>query len=95
MATALEAAHQLVLHAASLKDAGEPCLKEASMAKLLASETAERVCSDAIQIHGGYGYLNDFPVEKYWRDARVLSIYEGTNEIQRIVISRPLTGGLR
>ena len=90
MATALEAARQLVLHAASLKDAGEPCLKEASMAKLLASETAERVCSEAIQIHGGYGYLNDFPVEKYWRDARVLSIYEGTNEIQRLVIGRAL-----
>ena len=92
MATALEAARQLVLHAASLKDAGEPCLKEASMAKLLASETAERICSDAIQIHGGYGYLNDFPVEKYWRDARVLSIYEGTNEIQRLVIGRALEG---
>lgn len=92
MATALEAARQLVLHAASLKDAGEPCLKEASMAKLFASEAAERICSDAIQIHGGYGYLNDFPVEKYWRDARVLSIYEGTNEIQRLVIGRALEG---
>jgi hypothetical protein len=92
MATALEAARQLVLHAASLKDAGEPCLKEASMAKLFASDTAERICSEAIQIHGGYGYLNDFPVEKYWRDARVLSIYEGTNEIQRLVIGRALAG---
>jgi butyryl-CoA dehydrogenase len=92
MATSLEAARQLVLHAASLKDAGEPCLKEASMAKLFASESAERICSDAIQIHGGYGYLNDFPVEKYWRDARVLSIYEGTNESQRLVIGRALEG---
>jgi butyryl-CoA dehydrogenase len=62
------------------------------MAKLFASEAAERVCSDAIQIHGGYGYLNDFPVEKLWRDARVLSIYEGTNEIQRLVIGRALAG---
>jgi len=90
MATAIEAARQLTWHAASLKDAGRPCLKEASMAKLDATEMAERVCSDAIQIHGGYGYLNDFPVEKYWRDARVLPIYEGTNDIQRLVISRAL-----
>jgi len=92
MATSIEAARQLTLHAASLKDAGEPCLKEASMAKLLASEIAERVCSDAIQVHGGYGYVNDFPVEKLWRDARVLSIYEGTSEIQRLVIGRALAG---
>ena len=92
MATAIEAARQLTLHAASLKDAGEPCLKEASMAKLLASEMAERVCSDAIQVHGGYGYVADFPVEKLWRDARVLSIYEGTSEIQRLVIGRALAG---
>jgi butyryl-CoA dehydrogenase len=90
MATAIEAARQLTLHAAAVKDAGRPCLQEASMAKLLASETAERVCSDAIQIHGGYGYLCDYPVEKLWRDARVLSIYEGTNEIQRLVIGRAL-----
>jgi len=90
MATSIEAARQLTLHAAALKDAGRPCLQEASMAKLFASEMAERVCSDAIQIHGGYGYLNDFPVEKLWRDARVLSIYEGTNEIQRLVIGRAL-----
>jgi butyryl-CoA dehydrogenase len=92
MATSVEAARQLTLHAAALKDAGRPCLQEASMAKLFASEAAERVCSDAIQIHGGYGYLNDFPVGKLWRDARVLSIYEGTNEIQRLVIGRALAG---
>jgi butyryl-CoA dehydrogenase len=68
-----------------------PCLKEASMAKLFASETAERICSDAIQIHGGYGYLNDFPVERIYRDLRVCSIYEGTSDIQRLVIARELT----
>lgn len=90
MATAIEAARQLTLYAAALKDAGRPCLQEASMAKLFASDMAERVCSDAIQVHGGYGYLNDFPVEKLWRDARVLSIYEGTNDIQRLVIGRSL-----
>jgi alkylation response protein AidB-like acyl-CoA dehydrogenase len=92
MATAIEAARQLTLYAAALKDAGRPCLQEASMAKLFASDMAERVCSEAIQVHGGYGYLNDFPVEKLWRDARVLSIYEGTNEIQRLVIGRALHG---
>ena len=92
MATEIEAARQLTLYAASLKDEGKPCLKEASMAKLLASEMAERVTSDAIQIHGGYGYVADFPVEKLWRDARVLSIYEGTSEIQRLVIGRALAG---
>jgi butyryl-CoA dehydrogenase len=90
MATAVEAARQLTLHAAALKDEGRPCLKEASMAKLFASEAAERVCSDAIQVHGGYGYVADFPVEKLWRDARVLPIYEGTSEIQRLVIGRAL-----
>ncbi|MBP2312903.1 acyl-CoA dehydrogenase [Azospirillum soli] len=90
MATRVEAARQLVLHAASLRDAGEPCLKEAAMAKLYASEMAERVCSDAIQIHGGYGYLNDFPVERIYRDVRVCQIYEGTSDIQRLVISRAL-----
>lgn len=90
MATKVEAARQLVLHAASLRDAGEPCLKEAAMAKLFASEAAERVCSDAIQIHGGYGYLNDFPVERIYRDVRVCQIYEGTSDIQRLVISRAL-----
>jgi alkylation response protein AidB-like acyl-CoA dehydrogenase len=80
----------MVLHAASLRDAGLPCLKEAAMAKLFASEMAEKVCSDAIQIHGGYGYLNDFPVEKIYRDVRVCQIYEGTSDIQRLVISREL-----
>ena len=90
MATRVEAARQLVLHAASLRDAGEPCLKEAAMAKLYASEMAEKVCSDAIQIHGGYGYLADFPVERIYRDVRVCQIYEGTSDIQRLVISRAL-----
>jgi butyryl-CoA dehydrogenase len=90
MATNIEAARQLVWHAASLKDAGEPCLKEASMAKLFASEMAERVCSDAIQIHGGYGVVTDFPVERIYRDVRVCQIYEGTSDIQRLVIGRAL-----
>ena len=90
MATQLEAARQLTLHAAALKDAGEPCLTEASMAKLFASEMVEKVCTDAIQIHGGYGYLQDFPVERYYRDARACQIYEGTSEVQKLVISRSL-----
>jgi hypothetical protein len=90
MATQIEAAHQLVLHAAALRDAGVPCLKEAAMAKLFASEMAERVCSDAIQIHGGYGYVTDFPVERIWRDVRVCQIYEGTSDIQRMLIGREL-----
>ncbi len=90
MATQLEAARQLVWHAATLKDAGRPCLKEASMAKLFASEMAERVCSDAIQIHGGYGYVSDFPVERIYRDVRVCQIYEGASDIQRLVIGRAL-----
>jgi alkylation response protein AidB-like acyl-CoA dehydrogenase len=90
MATQVEVARQMVHHAAALKDAGRPCLKEASMAKLFASEMAERVCSDAIQIHGGYGYLSDFPVERIYRDVRVCQIYEGTSDIQRLVISRAL-----
>ena len=90
MATAIEAARQLVWHAAALRDAGRPCLKEASMAKLFASEMAERVCSDAIQVHGGYGYVTDFPVERIYRDVRVCQIYEGTSEIQRLVIGRAL-----
>ncbi|WP_341915592.1 acyl-CoA dehydrogenase family protein [Ferrovibrio terrae] len=92
MATRIEAAHQLLLNAARLKDAGQPCLKEASMAKLFASEMAERVCSDAIQIHGGYGYLADFPVERIYRDVRVCQIYEGTSDVQRLVISRAIAG---
>lgn len=90
MATRIEVARQMVLHAAALRQAGQPCLKEASMAKLFASEMAEQVCSDAIQIHGGYGYLNDFPVEKIYRDVRVCQIYEGTSDIQRLVIARAL-----
>jgi len=88
MATRIETARQMILHAASLRDAGLPCLKEASMAKLYASEMAEQVCSDAIQIHGGYGYLEDFPVERIYRDVRVTQIYEGTSDVQRLVISR-------
>jgi butyryl-CoA dehydrogenase len=90
MATRIEAARQLILHAAALKDAGRPCLKEAAMAKLFASEMAERVCSDAIQIHGGYGYVSDFPVERIYRDVRVCQIYEGTSDIQKILIARAL-----
>ena len=93
MATGVEASRQLYLHAARLRDAGAPCLKEASMAKLFASETAERVCSDAIQIHGGYGYVADFPVERLWRDVRVTQIYEGASDIQRMVIGRVLAEG--
>jgi alkylation response protein AidB-like acyl-CoA dehydrogenase len=92
MATQVEAARQLYLHAARLRDAGQPCLKEASMAKLFASEMAEKVCSDAIQVHGGYGYVTDFPVERFWRDVRVTKIYEGANDIQRMVIGRELEG---
>ena len=90
MATQIEAARQLIAHAARLKDAGLPCLKEAAMAKLFASEMAERVCSDAIQVHGGYGYVNDFPVERIYRDVRVCQIYEGTSDIQKILIGRAL-----
>jgi len=93
MATQIEAARQLIWHAASLKDAGRPCLKEAAMAKLFASEMAERVCSDALQIHGGYGYLSDFPVERIYRDVRVCQIYEGTSEVQKILIGRALAAG--
>ncbi|MFL9498781.1 acyl-CoA dehydrogenase family protein [Rhodopseudomonas palustris] len=90
MATRIAAARQMVLHAASLREAGLPCLTEASMAKLLASETAEAVCSSAIQTLGGYGYLKDFPVERIYRDVRVCQIYEGTSDVQRIVIARNL-----
>ncbi|MEL4179609.1 acyl-CoA dehydrogenase family protein [Roseateles sp. PN1] len=90
MATQIEAARQLIWHAAALKDAGQPCLKEAAMAKLFATEMAERVCSDAIQVHGGYGYLSDFPVERIYRDVRVCQIYEGTSEVQKILIGRAL-----
>jgi alkylation response protein AidB-like acyl-CoA dehydrogenase len=90
MAVQIEAARQLVLHAAALKEAGEPCLSQASMAKLFASEMAERVCSDAIQIHGGYGYMADYPVERIYRDVRICQIYEGTSDVQRMVIARGL-----
>ncbi len=90
MATEVEVARQMVLHAAALKDAGARCLKEASMAKLFASEMAERVTSGAIQVFGGYGYLKDYPVERIYRDVRVTQIYEGTSEIQRLIILREL-----
>ena len=89
-ATQIEAARQLTLHAAALRDAGKPCLKEAAMAKLYASEMAERVCSAAIQTLGGYGYVSDFPVERIWRDVRVCQIYEGTSDVQKILIQRAL-----
>ena len=90
MATQIEAARQLIHHAASLKDAGVPCLKEAAMAKLFASEMAERVCSAALQVFGGYGYVSDFPVERIYRDVRVCQIYEGTSDVQKILIGRAL-----
>ncbi|MCY1210491.1 Acyl-CoA dehydrogenase [compost metagenome] len=87
----INAARLLILHAARMKDAGVPCLSEASQAKLFASEMAEKVCSSAVQIHGGYGYLEDYPVEKYYRDARITQIYEGSSEIQRLLIARELS----
>ena len=90
MATEIEAARQLLHHAASMRDSGIPCLKEACMAKLFASEMAERVCSGAIQTLGGYGYLRDFPLERIYRDVRVCQIYEGTSDIQRLVIHQQL-----
>jgi len=89
-ATQLEAARQLIWHAASLRDAGKPCLKEAAMAKLFASEVAEQVCSAAIQTLGGYGVVNDYPVERIYRDVRVCQIYEGTSDVQKIIIQRAL-----
>jgi butyryl-CoA dehydrogenase len=89
-ATQLEAARQLIWHAATLRDAGLPCLTEAAMAKLFASEMAEKVCSAAIQTLGGYGYVSDFPVERIWRDVRVCQIYEGTSDVQKIIIQRAL-----
>lgn len=91
--TRLEAARQLVLSAARLKDAGQPCLEQACMAKLFASETAEAVCSAAIQTFGGYGYTEDFPVERIYRDVRVCQIYEGTSDIQKLIIGRGLASG--
>ncbi|MDZ3990900.1 acyl-CoA dehydrogenase [Pseudomonas sp. Teo4] len=90
MATRIAVARQMVLHAAALRDAGRPALVEASMAKLFASEMAEKVCSDALQTLGGYGYLSDFPLERIYRDVRVCQIYEGTSDIQRMVIARNL-----
>jgi alkylation response protein AidB-like acyl-CoA dehydrogenase len=90
MATQVEVSHQFLLHAAKLHGAGIYCAKEASMAKLFASEMAEKVCSDALQIHGGYGYVNDFPAERFYRDVRVTKIYEGTSHIQKLIISRSL-----
>lgn len=93
MATRIAVARQMVLHAAALKEKGQPCLTEASMAKLFASEMAEKVCSDAIQIHGGYGYMADYPVERIYRDVRICQIYEGTSDVQRIVIARALRDG--
>ncbi len=93
MATEIEVARSMCHHAARLKQSGARCIKEASMSKLFAATMAERVCSAAIQIHGGYGYLGDYPVEKYYRDARVFQIYDGTNEVQKILISRELAAG--
>jgi alkylation response protein AidB-like acyl-CoA dehydrogenase len=90
MHTRINASRLMVLHAARLRTAGRPCLSEASQAKLFASEMAEWVCSKAVQIHGGYGYLEDYPVEKYYRDARITQIYEGSSEIQRLLIAREL-----
>jgi hypothetical protein len=90
LATRLEAAKQLVLHAARLRDAGQPCLMEACMAKLFASEMAEAVCSGALQTLGGYGYLRDYPIERIYRDVRVCQIYEGTSDVQKLLIARQL-----
>jgi alkylation response protein AidB-like acyl-CoA dehydrogenase len=90
MATQIEAARLLIYRAAWLKDQGQKVTKESSMAKLFASEMAVRVCEEAIQIHGGYGYTKDYPVEKYWRDSKLCTIGEGTSEIQRLVIAREL-----
>ncbi|MGE0152501.1 MAG: acyl-CoA dehydrogenase family protein [Reyranellaceae bacterium] len=90
MATKITVARQMALHAAELKQAGRPCLTEAAMAKVFASEMAEQVCSDAIQIHGGYGYVEGYPVERIYRDVRVCQIYEGTSDVQRLIISRAL-----
>ena len=90
MHTRINAARMLILHAARMRSEGLPCLSEASQAKLYASELAEWVCSKAIQVHGGYGYLKDYPVERHYRDARITQIYEGTSEIQRLLIARSL-----
>ncbi len=89
----VEVAHQYMLYAARLTDAGLPTGKEAAVAKLYASEMAEKVCSAALQVHGGYRYVNDFPVERYYRDARVTKIYEGTSHIQKLIIARNILAG--
>jgi butyryl-CoA dehydrogenase len=94
MATELEAATVLVLSAAQMREAGQPCLKQACMAKLFASEAAEKICSNALQIFGGYGYSREFPVEKIYRDVRVAQIYEGTSDVQKIIIARQLMNGM-
>lgn len=91
MAAQVDVARQYYIHAARLLEAGAPCAKEAAIAKLIASEMAEKVCSDALQVHGGYGYLKDFPVERYYRDVRVCKIYEGTSDIQKQIIARSLS----
>src|SRR3990167_4198905 len=93
MATQIDVARQFTLYAARLTDARLPAIKEAAMAKLFASEMAEKVCSAALQVHGGYGYVNDFPVERYYRDVRVTKIYEGTSHIQRLIIARQILAG--
>ena len=93
MKTQISVARQMYLHAADLRDKRKKCIEEAAMAKLFASEMAEKVCSDSIQIHGGYGYLQDYPVERIYRDVRATQIYEGASEIQKIVISREILAG--
>lgn len=93
MAADIEVARQMCHHAARLKQSGVRCIKEASISKLFASQMCERVCSAAIQVHGGYGFVNDYPVEKLYRDARVFQLYDGTNEVQKILISRELAAG--
>ena len=93
MATQIEAARRLYREAARVRDAGEPPTVAASMAKLFASDTAMRVTTDAVQIHGGYGYMREYPVERYMREAKALQIVEGTNQVQRMVIGRHLANG--
>ena len=93
MATAIEGARLLTLRAATLKDAGQPYRTAASMAKLFASETAMKVTTDAIQVHGGYGYIKEYEVERYFRDAKITQLYEGTSQIQKLVIAREVLGG--
>jgi alkylation response protein AidB-like acyl-CoA dehydrogenase len=92
MATAIDAARLLTLKAAWLKDAGQPFGTVAAMAKLFAAETAMKVATDAVQVHGGYGYITDYPVERYFRDAKITQIYEGTSQIQKLVIARAVLG---